>query len=304
MAVNERHLSVVTMEDAEKIQLIKNTVARGASDNEFQMFIHLASRYNLDPFAKEIWCIKRNQTDAATIMTSRDGYLKIAQSDPNFDGLKSFVVREGDHFEIDAQSDQVVHKFGAKRGAILGAWAICHHKKRKPSMCFVDFAEYNSASPVWRKYPSAMIQKVAEVFVLKRQFNINGLVTFEEMDSTYEPSKAIDVTPEKPLSIGESVFAPDEKKTKKPSRRELAAEVFQAMTTLAEYATKLGINPKTLRSYKPEKEVVNWTIEDCEEVRSMIAAEHAKKYEAGDANEADDVGGNAPTDHAGDQATE
>jgi len=46
----------------------------------------------------------------------------------------------------------------------------------------VDFEEYNQPSKdVWRKYPSAMIQKVAEAFVLKRQFGISGMVTQEEI---------------------------------------------------------------------------------------------------------------------------
>jgi phage recombination protein Bet len=174
----------------EQIDLVKRTVAKEATNDELQMFLYLAQKYGLDPFKKEIWFIKRakkvdgkyDYENADTIiMTSRDGYLKIAQSDPDFDGLKSFVVREGDHFEIDAQTDQITHKFGAKRGKIIGAWAVAYHKKRRPVICFVDIDEYRQSSPTWSKYPSAMIQKVAEVFVLKRQFAINGLVTQEEI---------------------------------------------------------------------------------------------------------------------------
>ena len=188
----------------EQIELIKRTVAKGATDDELKMFIHLAKTYDLDPFLKEIWFIKRvkkvrdskgnwdyprlengeiDYSNAETvIMTSRDGYLKAAQRDPDFQGLISFAVREGDVFEIDAENYKVTHKFGAKRGAILGAWAKCDRKGRMPSICYVDFKEYFTPnSSVWKQYPSAMIQKVAEVFVLRRQFNINGLVAQEEM---------------------------------------------------------------------------------------------------------------------------
>ena len=165
------------------LEVIKGTVAKGATDSELAMFLTLANRYGLDPFLKEIWCIKRRSQDPAVIMTSRDGYLKIAQSHPDFLGLKSFVVKEGDEFEIDANSDSVKHKFGAKRGPIIGAWAACYRKGRKPAICFVDYNEYRGNSPVWAKYPSAMIQKVAESFALKRQFSISGLVTQEEMDA-------------------------------------------------------------------------------------------------------------------------
>jgi phage recombination protein Bet len=188
----------------EQIELIKNTVAKGATDDELKMFINIAQKYGLDPFVKEIWFIKRvkkskdkngnwdykrlpngeiDYSNAETIiMTSRDGYLKIAQGNPEFDGIIGFPVKEGDVFEIDAQNYQVTHKFGTKRGKIIGAWAKVDHKHRKPVIVYADFQEYNSdTSNTWKQYPSAMIQKVAEVLALKRQFGISGLVTKEEM---------------------------------------------------------------------------------------------------------------------------
>ena len=166
--------------DSSQVELIKNTVAIGATDNELEMFMYLATQYNLDPFKKEIWFMKYG--GKTTIMTSRDGYLKYAQLNPEFEGLMSFVVREGDVFEIDASEYKVVHKFGTKRGPILGAWSRCDRKGKKPFIAYVEFDEYNKKQNVWNSYPSAMIQKVAEVFVLKRAFGINGLVTKEEID--------------------------------------------------------------------------------------------------------------------------
>ena len=172
-----------------QIELIKNTVAKGATTDELNMFMYLAQQYNLDPFKKEIWFMKYNGT--TTMMTSRDGYLKYAQMNEDFEGLMSFVVREGDVFEVDASEYKVTHKFGAKRGPILGAWSRCDRKGKKPFIAYVEFAEYNKKTKIWENYPSAMIQKVAEVFVLKRAFGINGLVTKEEIDG----GEVIDETP-------------------------------------------------------------------------------------------------------------
>ena len=66
MAMPERQLSEVRSQVAAapgltpaQIELVKRTVAKGATDDELQMFLHLANKYNLDPFAKEIWFIKR-----------------------------------------------------------------------------------------------------------------------------------------------------------------------------------------------------------------------------------------------------
>lgn len=216
MAMPEKQLSEVRSQVAAapgltpaQIELVKRTVAKGATDDELQMFLHLANKYSLDPFAKEIWFIKRvkkvqskdgkwdyprlangdidySEADAPTMMTSRDGYLKIAQSHADYEGLISFPVREGDIFEIDAINYTVSHKFGAKRGKIIGAWARCDRAGYKPQITFVDFEEYNDdKSTTWKKYPSAMIQKVAETFVLKRQFSVSGLVSQEEMNSAF-----------------------------------------------------------------------------------------------------------------------
>ncbi|SNY38595.1 RecT family protein, partial [Orenia metallireducens] len=57
----------------EKKDVLKRTVAKAATNDEFEMFMHLAKQYGLDPFQKEIFFWKYDKDP--TIMTSRDGYL-------------------------------------------------------------------------------------------------------------------------------------------------------------------------------------------------------------------------------------
>jgi phage recombination protein Bet len=173
-----------------QVQLIKDTVAQNATDDELKIFLHLAQTYGLDPFAKEIWFIKYNKGQAPSIFTSRDGYLKIANAHPAFDGIVSDVVRQGDRFQVKPGS--VEHAYGDKRGPITGAYALVFRKDRQyPVYVFAPFDEYNAGNnPTWRKYPSAMILKVAEAMALKRAFSISGLVTREELDASDEPRTA------------------------------------------------------------------------------------------------------------------
>lgn len=162
----------------EQIDTIKNTVAKGATDSELQMFLHVAQTYGLDPFLKEIFYSDKMHT----IITSRDGYLKAAQRDPDFQGLQSMAVCENDDFEIDVSSNTVKHSFGkGDRGRVIGAWAICHRVGRNPVISYASYDEYNQNNNIWNKYKSAMCCKVAESFALKRQFGISGLVTQEEI---------------------------------------------------------------------------------------------------------------------------
>ncbi|MCS7175983.1 RecT family recombinase [Pseudothermotoga sp.] len=162
-----------------ELGILKAVVPQNVTEEELKLFVMVCEKYKLDPFTREIVMTKQN--DKINFITTRDGYLKIAMQDENFDGIISAVVKEGDEFEIDASKSEVKHKFGAKRGAILGAWAMVRHKKRPPVIVFVDFYEYFQNTPTWRQYPSAMIQKVAEVAALRRQFNISGLIAKEEI---------------------------------------------------------------------------------------------------------------------------
>jgi len=162
----------------DQIDTIRNTVAKGATDDELAMFMHLANTYGLDPFLKEIFY----SSQMKTIITSRDGYLKVAQRDPEFDGIQSMAVCENDDFSIDMVNNVVNHSFGkGDRGSVIGAWAVCYRKGRRPVIAYADYNEYNKNNPIWKTYKSAMCCKVAEVFALKRQFGISGLVTQEEM---------------------------------------------------------------------------------------------------------------------------
>ncbi len=164
-----------------QIATIKSTVAPNATNEELVMFLTLSKKYDLDPFRKEIMFLKFN--GQVSCYTGKDGYFKAAHNDPGFAGIKSGVVKEGDDFEADFENCTVKHKIGATRGKIRGAWAIAYHKdpNRPPVMEWAEFDEYNRQDFTnWKKYPSTMIQKVAEIHALKKQFQISGLRIEEE----------------------------------------------------------------------------------------------------------------------------
>jgi phage recombination protein Bet len=195
---------LISFTDEEK-ELLRRTVCKNVSDDEFKVFLHVAETYGLDPFNKELFFLKDNK-DRKNIFTSRDGYLSIANRNEAFDGLVSDVVRTNDEFKRTTTG--IEHKYGSERGSILGAYALVYRKDREyPVYVFAPFEEYNGYNSVWNRYPSAMILKVAESMALKRAFSVSGLVSQEEMDVQRLEDKE-----EKRKSGQDKVIKPDDAK--------------------------------------------------------------------------------------------
>lgn len=157
----------------EQIAVLKNHVAVGASDDEFYVFLHLSARYGLDPFAKEIWCIKALDQDnqpkrdkrgneyPAQITVGRDGLLAIAERSGHFRGMVSGTVKVADSFQFGMKQPE--HTFGSDykviqraledgtidekivegRGPIVGAYAYVYRDDRDyPFRVFAEWAEH------------------------------------------------------------------------------------------------------------------------------------------------------------------
>lgn len=178
----------------ENIELIKNTVASDATENELKAFLYLCEEYQLDPLKKEIYFLKYG--GKATVLTSRDGYLKIANRNKNFDGLESDVVYQGD--KLTKKEDGSIYiEYGESHLAfdktkLTGAFCSVFRKDRqKATTVFVSIKDYyKKGAPIWEQYVNAMILKVAEAMALKRAFAISGLVTKEEVESRDLDSEA------------------------------------------------------------------------------------------------------------------
>lgn len=192
------------LESISDISLIKNTIAPSATEDELRMLLYLSQEYNLDPLKKEIYFLK--YAGKSTIITSRDGYLKIANLNPQFNGLESDVVYYGD--KLTKRPDGSLHiEYGEAhltfdKSKLTGAFCSVFRKDRdKATMVFVSIKDYyKKNAPIWEQYINAMILKVAEAMALKRAFAISGLVTREEIEKDgFEFDQDIDASSEEKM---------------------------------------------------------------------------------------------------------
>lgn len=184
MYQTQNNLPVVQGWTPQQVEAIKRTVAIQATDEELIMFLYLAKKTGLDPFANEIWFIQVNGKNR--ILTGRDGYLKIANNHPAFRGMESDAVYSNDVFtrRTSGQDNNVIeHSYSLKdRGELLGAYAKVWRSDRDiPSFFVAPINNYDKGKGAWLQYPHAMIIKVAEAMALKRAFAISGLCTQEEL---------------------------------------------------------------------------------------------------------------------------
>ena len=152
--------------DQEMINTLKDTVCKGATNAQFRMFAEVCKATGLSPWLKEIWFVP-----GVGVMAGRDGYLRVANESPQFDGMETRVERD------------------AKNVPIKATCSVWRKDRSHPITCEAYYNEYKRSGGVWDKYPSAMISKVAEVLALKRSFSINGVVTEEEIGEQ-EPTRA------------------------------------------------------------------------------------------------------------------
>ena len=164
----------------EQVELIKRTVAKGASDDELKLFLHLASRYDLDPFTRQIWFIKYG--DDAHIFTGRDGFLHIAHRSGAFNGMQTSLREEPVPFEIKFFNKRDKRWEALKKPSqFVAVCTVFRKDMEQPFKCEVWESEYSTGQGLWPTKRRVMIQKVAEASTLRRAFDISGLYLPEEV---------------------------------------------------------------------------------------------------------------------------
>ena len=190
---------LTTTNNVEMLNALRNTVAPGLTDPEFVLFAEMCRATGLNPATKEIWAIKAG--GRLQLMTGINGFLKIANSHPQFDGI-----------EVEFERDE--------KGQLVAATAKVYRKDRRfPSIATAYMAEYGKKTPIWAQMPSIMLSKCAKSLAIREAFinELGGLYTAEEMPSEFAPPKAYEPPPIDHTVHGDiiEVRKPDEPKTRR-----------------------------------------------------------------------------------------
>jgi phage recombination protein Bet len=223
-------MNAVVQFEAKQIALIKQTVAKDANDDEFNLFIEMCKARGLNPLTRQVYCFifnKENKNRQMTIVVSRDGQRSIAERTgayrpderaPRFEyseadknpetnplGLVSAEVTvykhaHGEWFPVPevAHYDEYAPITEGGEGGFEWVdtgetWPDTGKPKKKKVPIGETVQMLDPGKPNWRKMPRIMLAKCAEMAALRKAFpdDFGGLYGEGELDR----GEVLDLTP-------------------------------------------------------------------------------------------------------------
>jgi hypothetical protein len=165
----------------EVLQVIRQSIAPTATDQEFLLFAHKAASYGLDPFKNEIFFIKYGNT--ARIQFAAEAYLAKAREQEGFQPPDTQMVHENDEFKVAMNKETkelevILHEIGFPRGKIIGAYSIAYREGHRPVTVIMDIEEVDHMftgqnKDNWKKWTSDMFGKHVQQRALKKQYGLD-----------------------------------------------------------------------------------------------------------------------------------
>lgn len=185
--------------DRDKVELLKRTIAKGATDDELDMFLARIESTRLDPFLGQIFAVKRrakdddgNWTTVMSIQTGVAGLELIAHRTGEFQGLDGpyWCGPDGEWRDVWlSETYPAAAKVGVyRKGFVQPLYGIALWRE------YVQTTQRGDVTSMWKTKATVMIAKCAESLALRKAFpaETSGLYTAEEMGTRSDSVITID----------------------------------------------------------------------------------------------------------------
>lgn len=171
----------------EQLAALRQIGVENAPQADLAVFLNYAQRTGLDPFARQLYMIGRNQK-------TKDGWSTKWTIQASIDGLRIVAERSGDY------AGQVGPEFCGEDGVWRDTWTgtqppvaarvgVLRHGFSAPLYAVAYYDEYvqtdreGKPTSMWASKPRLMLAKCAEALALRKAFpnDLAGLYTADEM---------------------------------------------------------------------------------------------------------------------------
>lgn len=245
---DKRGLVTYKASDGSDVRLSPGIVAKyvitgglPVDEREVYGFMAKCQARHLNPLAGDAYMTtyKNKMTGKveASVIVSKDYFVRTATQQPGFDGIRAGVVvwdkRAGD---MRYREGTIYSK---AQEQLVGGWAEVYDKARShPSRAEVSLEEYDQHRSLWKTKPATMIRKVALVQALREAYPgaYGGIYDRDEMPEPPEPvatqaaevereAEARAAAPEPPQEAAEAEYEePEEAKYDGPATADEEAE--------------------------------------------------------------------------------
>jgi phage recombination protein Bet len=185
-----------------QIALLKRTIAKGATDDELMLFLQVARRLRLDPFAKQIHAVKRwdskEKREAITFQVAIDGFRLIAERTGKYGGQ---LPLQWARVTFDTQGEPIIKWYDVwpfEENPHAARARVLRTDFKEPMEAIARFSAYAQVTKdgelvkMWEKMDAEQLGKCAEALALRKAFpqELAGVYTVDEMGQADNPADA------------------------------------------------------------------------------------------------------------------
>ena len=149
----------------DQLELIKSTVAKGATNDELKLFLYRCKNMGLDPLKPGQVHFVKYGNNPGSIIVGIDGIRAKASRTGKLAGIKRGVILDDE-------------------GRLVAGWCEVYRSDwLHPIREEVPLSEYNTGKAQWATKPQTMLKKVAEAAALRMAFpdDLGGIYSEEEI---------------------------------------------------------------------------------------------------------------------------